>query len=349
MMIITYFRSSSFNAHDDCEQRYYIEYNLGWKGESGLKAEKGTISLKVLEILAHIKLGQQNEAKSITDDIVGKVSTKTYNIDKLVDKVFGHYSSFATHHNWASKDLEDCREWVHKARRLNSGMFDPLNRHIVAPELRFDFEIDQPWAKYKYNLPNGEILEGQLAMKGTIDLVTDIGDNMYEVVDWKTGRRLNWATGEEKTYEKLHDDPQLRMYHYAVSKAYPDKEQIVVTINFINDGGPFSICYTKDELPRTEAMLREKFERIRQTQVPKLNRSWKCTKLCPFGKTTFAGTHIKPIQEFRSGQVTPKGQLMTKCEQIKFEITRKGMERTTTEYSAQDHHVSDYTAPGETG
>ena len=34
-------------------------------------------------------------------------------------------------------------------------------------------------------------------IKGTIDLVTKIDDNVIEVVDWKTGQRKNWATGSK--------------------------------------------------------------------------------------------------------------------------------------------------------
>jgi len=352
-VLITYFRSSSYNTHDDCEQRYYLEYNLGWKGGSNIKADKGTIVHKVLEILAAIKLGQQNNQKSIVDDVVGKVSTKTFNIDDLVDKVFSYYSEQFAQHPWSSKDLADCRDWANKARALDNGMFDPLKRTIIAPELHFDFQIDKPWAKYSYNVTDSSgiqsRLEGQLALKGTIDLVTDVGNNMYEIVDWKTGRRLNWATGEEKSYEKLQQDPQLRLYHYAASKVFPDVDQIMITIFFINDGGPFSIIYSKDDLPKTEEMIRKKFELIRNVQVPRLNRSWKCTKLCHFGKNTFAGTNIKPIQEFRTGQVTPKGQLMTMCEQIKFEIGRKKMHTVNQEYTAPEHNVGKYKAPGEIG
>lgn len=59
-MIITYFRSSSFNAHNMCEQQYFLEYVLGWRGPSGQKADKGTIVHKVLEILACIKKGTQD-------------------------------------------------------------------------------------------------------------------------------------------------------------------------------------------------------------------------------------------------------------------------------------------------
>ena len=37
-----------------CEQQYFGEYVLGWRGPSGQKADKGTICHKVLEILAVI-------------------------------------------------------------------------------------------------------------------------------------------------------------------------------------------------------------------------------------------------------------------------------------------------------
>lgn len=346
-MIITYFRSSSYNAHDDCPQRYYMEYNLGWKGPSGLKADRGTIVHKVLEILAIAKKAQQDKKKTFVDDYIGKVTlSKMAPIDTITEQVFGYYTNLVNHHNWSEKDLKICQELVQTAITLNDGMFNPLKRDVVAPELHFDFQINEPWAKYEYQMPDGTQLDGQLAIKGTIDLITKVDDSVYEVVDWKTGKRLNWATGEEKTYEKLQDDPQLRMYHYALSKVYPDIDQIMVTIFFIADGGPFTICYTKDDLPKTEQMLREKFDIIRATQVPQLNRSWKCTKLCPFGKGTFDGTDKKVITEFRNGQVTRYGAPMTMCEQIRFEIQRKGMDKTTKEYLAPGHDVGYYKAPG---
>ena len=54
-IIVTYFRSSSYNTHSMCEQQYFLEYVLGYRGPSGQKADKGTIVHKVLEILAVIK------------------------------------------------------------------------------------------------------------------------------------------------------------------------------------------------------------------------------------------------------------------------------------------------------
>jgi len=348
MALITYFRSSSYNTHDDCEQRWFLEYNLGWKFPSQwIATDKGTIVHKVLEVLATIKKGQQDGLKVITDDVVGEVSTKKYNIDNIVDSAFGYYSKSADHHAWASKDLEDCRDWVNIARRFNNGIFDPLNRTIVAPEQHFDFVLEEPWAKYCYYIGE-EKLEGHLALKGTIDLITDIGDGMYEIIDWKTGSsRNNWATGKLKEYADFQKDPQLMFYFFALTKLYPDIEQFIITIYYIRAGGPFTVTFTKDDIPRVEAMIKSKFEHIRSVQVPKLNKSWKCTKTCPYGKSTFETTDIKPIQEFRLGQTTPRGRKMTICEQVAFEIQRKGMNKVIKEYSNPDHHITNYKAPGE--
>lgn len=346
-MLITYFRSSSYNAHSSCEQDWFMQYNLGWKGSSGLAASKGTIAHKILEILAIIKKGQQDGLAVVEDKIVGVVPTEGYNLSDISDKVFGHYSSQETQHNWSEKDLKECKKWVGMAMDLNGGMFNPLQRHIVAPEIHFDFPILKDWARYSYNI-NGEAIEGHLSLKGTVDLVTQIGEGVYEVIDWKTGAyRKDWATGKVKEHEDFQKDPQLMFYYYALSNVFPEIEQIMLTIYFIRAGGPYSVIFTKDDLPKVEDMLRKKFEAIKKQQMPKLTKTWKCSKTCYFGKNTFEGTGIKPIREFRSGQVTRKGELMTMCEQVNFENQRKGLDRVMKEYKNPTHNISDYKAPGE--
>jgi hypothetical protein len=224
-------------------------------------------------------------------------------------------------------------------------MFDPRNRDIVQSEQRFDIEIKKEWSKYDYEI-NGEKLKGHLAIKGTIDLITKVNDSTLEIIDWKTGRRLDWATGQEKTQEKLQNDPQLRMYHYAISHLYPEYDHIMVSINFINDGGVFSICYDKSDLPKTEMMLCNKFEKIKKSKKPILSKTWKCSKLCHFGKTTFENTDILPIIEYREHQTTPHGKMMTKCEQIKHDIDLKGMGPVVDEYTAPGYSVGYYKPPG---
>ena len=59
-MDITYFRSSSYNCFNLCQMQYFIEYVLGWENKVGKAATKGTITHKVLEVLAQAKLAEQN-------------------------------------------------------------------------------------------------------------------------------------------------------------------------------------------------------------------------------------------------------------------------------------------------
>jgi hypothetical protein len=321
-----------------CPQQYFCEYVLGWRGRGGLKADKGTIVHKVLEVLALAQKAKQEGKKTFTDDVVGKVSTSSCDVDKLVDDVYNYYSSAFDYHDWKPLDLKHCRAWTWKALELNGGMFDPRKRTIVDAEPHFDFEIDEPWAGYEYEI-EGECVKGNLALKGTIDLITKVDEGFYEIVDWKTGKRLDWATGQEKTYSKLQNDPQLRIYHYAASVLYPDVDNIMVTIYFINDGGPFSLCFSKDDIPETKRIIKEKFEKIKSTRIPRLNKSWKCTKLCHQGKSTFEGTHIKPM-------LNRYGEVMTKCQQVQQAIELKGIDSVSQDYKQLGHEVAKYKAPG---
>lgn len=330
-----------------CEQQYFMEYVLGWRGPSGQKADKGTITHKVLEILAIIKKAQQDNLKSVNDDVMGDIDVKNYDLDKIIDVVYEYYSKANSHHKWSDKDRRDCKGWVYKAIEFNGGMFDPRNRLIISPEQHFDFVIEKSWAKYEFNTPDG-LLSGYLGLKGTIDLITLANDKTIEIIDWKTGRRLDWATGEEKTLEKLEKDPQLRIYHYAISKLYPEIEHIIFSIYFINDGGPFSICFDKKDLEHTEDMLRRKFDIIRNTKKPKLNKCWMCTKLCHFGKTTFENTAIEPLIEYRDNQITNYGQYMTKCEQIRHDMDLHNMDYVVQKYKSPNHSFGSYKSPGST-
>jgi hypothetical protein len=329
-----------------CEQQYFIEYVLGMRGPSNKKADKGTICHKALEILAIIKKSEQDGIDSFEDDVIGKVYTKKYNLNTIIEKTYKYYTSQFSHHTWEVKDYKDCHNWVNKAISYHDGAFDPRNREILCPEQHFDFEIKKPWAKYSFDTPEGK-LQGYLGLKGTIDLITKASDNTIEVIDWKTGRRLDWATGKEKTPEKLQTDPQLLIYHYAISKLYPEYDSVMITIYFINDGGPFSILFDKSDLQRTEQMLKKKFEIIRQTQKPRLNKTWMCNKLCHFGKSDFQDHNsILPVIEYRDSQCCKKDTFMTKCEQIKHDIEVKGMDTVVSEYKAENHSFGKYKAPG---
>ena len=175
---IVYFRSSSFNSHRMCPMQYYMEYTLGWRGKSGKKADKGTIVHKILEISAFAKKGLQDGHKTFQDSKIGKVETANYDpsyLNEIIDKVYEYYTSRTPHHKWLPLDLKHCRKWVWKIFEDHDGMFDPKNRLVVDAEPHFDFEIEEDWAAYKYELDDGTVLEGNLSLKGTIDLINRCG------------------------------------------------------------------------------------------------------------------------------------------------------------------------------
>jgi hypothetical protein len=151
-----------------CEQQYFLEYVLGYRSPSNKKADKGTIVHKVLEILAGIKLSQQNKQNEYSDDILGDILVDDYDLSHITERVYDYYTSQFKHHEWSNKDLKDSHLWVNKALSDHNGIFDPRSRNIVQPEQHFDIVIDKPWAEYKYETENG-IVEGKLAIKGTID------------------------------------------------------------------------------------------------------------------------------------------------------------------------------------
>jgi hypothetical protein len=94
-------------------------------------------------------------------------------------------------------------------------------------------------------------------------------------------------------------------------------------------------------------MLQKKFEIIRQTQKPRLNKTWMCNKLCHFGKSDFQDHNsILPVIEYRDSQCCKKDTFMTKCEQIKHDIEVKGMDTVVSEYKAENHSFGKYKAPG---
>ena len=334
-MLISYFRSSSYNRWDMCQLQYFIEYNLGWFGASGKAAVKGTTVHKVLEVMALIKKAQQEGKKSAKDDVLGRIK-ENYNLDRLIEKAYKYYSEGESHIDWKDADFKDVKKWTYLALSNNEGEFDPRNREIWAVEPFFDFQVDDLFG-----------------IKGTIDLIMKVDDKTLEVNDWKTGQRKDWATGEKKDYAKLMVDPQLRLYYYAVHLLYPEFEKIIVTINYINDGGPFTMCFGKEDLEKTRQMLRERFYTIRECQKPTSITSgkdfWKCKYLCGAGKTTFEQTNIIPLQEFRRNKKTKYGDVMSKCEQVRFDLGKHDMDYVIEKYTRPGFNVSYYKDPGVVG
>jgi len=286
--------------------QYYISYVLGLKPneENGwtipkpqFKADQGSLVHKSLELLARKKLAIQQGDASFSEGEIGKTwHVATFDAEKSFEESWLHYTTKAAKiWDWSPKEYKKCKGWMYDALEMNSGLWNPLNRVIVQPEQYFDMELEFDWAKYVYVLPDGGKLEGRLAIKGTVDLLTKVSDDTLEYLDWKTGMRKDWATGKPKDWRKLREDPQLRLYHYALAKLYPDINHFILTIVYVQDGGAFSLDFGPQDLEKTEKMLRERFETIKNcTRPPRIRNNgyhkWKCQRLCAFGMNEWEDT-----------------------------------------------------------
>ncbi len=346
-MIVTYIRSSSYTNFDYCQMQYFITYNLGWPSKSNKRADMGTMAHKVMEILSGLKKFQQDKPKNkflvVEDDACGKVKIDKNRLltddllDELCELSFECYKLKMTDHKWYPRDLKEVKRSVYMFIRQNGGQFDPRLRNIHHPEPHFDIPIEEDWAKFEYEI-DGKMVKGQLAIKGTIDLVTLVNDETIEVIDWKTGRRMNWATGEEKDFKKLSSDPQLLLYFYAISKLYPDYLNRIMSIFFCKDTEgemdpkPFSMCFDKSDEERFLGMLKKRFEEIKKNTSPKLmdpsRRSFKCTRMCHYCKTNWEGTDENM------------------CLFIEKHIKEHGMEETVKKCTRPGFDIGFYESPG---
>lgn len=315
-MIVCYHRSSSLGTLDFCEQKYFLEYNLSFKDKTNGKALMGTVVHKALQILGDKKLCLDRGNKSFTDDEVGRLTLSDCdNLEKITTKAFDYYTGHQPEVGLGESELKKCIKWVHKAVDYNDGLLDPRNQNVFATEQFFDIEIKKPWAKYCYNI-GGEKIEGYLAIKGTVDLIVKHDEKYHEILDYKTGKRINWATGEEKTLEYLQSDTQLLLYYYALKNMYPDYD-FGVSIFYINAGGLFSMCFEEKDYVKAENILKQKFQYIRNVKRPKLlsdeNKHWKCQKLCRF-----------------SSEHKDTGKSI--CQFMRDEIKTKGVSKVVSEY-----------------
>lgn len=301
-MITTYVRSSSYSSWNICQHQHFIQYTLGITTSANAAADKGNVVHKALELLA-----RKQKAKQNGEDIVEITE------DNAIEQAI-----VVNDYGLSPDNLDECRKWYKKTLKLNNGQFNPLNQNILDIEKFFDIELKQERFHYKYEF-QGQPLEGYFKLKGHIDLITcHTDDNMLEVVDYKTGKKMNWATGKEKTYDDLKNDFQLRLYHYAVDHMYPQYTTFLVTILYINAGGPSTILFDKTDLPKTEDIIYDRFVEMKNTDYPKwIWENWQCHRLCKLANTNLSRDSDLPI-----------------CHQIREELQQIGIAKVTDKYAS---------------
>lgn len=305
-MICTFLRSSMLTTYALCQHKSFIEYNLGIKPPTSKSATVGNVVHKVMELLARRKLAIQNNEKSFNDDLLGIINIDDCQPMHIISLVLDKEKDMS------ETDKKDCIKQVKTGITSHNGIYDPRNCEIVAVEHPFDYVIDKPWAKYSFDAPGGKI-EGQLMLRGTIDLVIKHDDETYELRDYKTGRVWDWAKNQTKDEKSLYNDIQLNLYYYAACQTFPNIKNILFTIYFIKYDQPFLIAFDRSDLPKIENMLAARYKEIVNNLKPKLNISFRC-KFCHFSKVDYE----------ESGQ--------TICQFFKDQVIERGIQKTMNEF-----------------
>jgi hypothetical protein len=261
----------------------------------------------------------------------GQVRYGTIVVNKLIAAAYEHFSkTVSPQHPWVKASYLNCYNWTWMALEQNNRHYDPRFRKIISPEQKFDLKIEEDWAKYSY-FYQGKQIDGYLGLKGTIDLVTEVNEDTIEVIDWKTGKMFNWGKNEAKTFETLQEDKQLMFYYYAIRKLFPNYKNVILTINFIRDGGAFSVPFDDSILPKIEGVIRDTFEHIKSREMPKrldpTYQDHRCRLFCPFYKRKVDGTNY--------------------CKHITDKIEDFGIDYVTETETREGHYVGYYENPGE--
>jgi hypothetical protein len=152
---------------------------------------------------------------------------------------------------------------------------------VLATEQRFEIEL--PGSDWKVVELDGAIR--QFRVTGYIDLIHEVNADTIEIVDFKTGKRQDWRTLQQKDFYDLLHDVQPRFYHFAASQLYPQYKNVMVTFYWINDGGPMTLPLGTDDIVPTMSTIWRFYDTVRKDGAMRRNRSWKCSRFCYQGRT----------------------------------------------------------------
>lgn len=297
-MIATYLRSSSIGTFKICEISFFLTYVLGIETPPNQKASYGSVVHKAAELLCLKKLALERSEKKINAGELGFIFTN-HICDEVALKISFEYYKKVEQPHWGDSDFEIVQKSWNNMVSYQNGAYYPNNLKVIDCEQYFDFEIEEDWAEYKFWLPGDKTLEGRLAIKGTMDIITEPEPGLINYIDLKTGSRNDWTLKypRKKEYQDFYNDHQLLLYAIALNKKYPDK-QLMMTIFFINDGGAFELPFGNNELLKAKEMLHSNFEKIKKIYYPRRKKEdgkpiprW-CENTCAFQKIMYKDTNV---------------------------------------------------------
>lgn len=278
-MNIGYLRASSANTYLDCPFKFFLHFVVGFTSNPGKKAVLGTAAHWVLELLG--------KAKKTNHYLLGdKYSDYKYLTEIVWARILKQHPEFTF-------TKADHKFVLDQVESVVFSKYNPLRMKILKTEHQFQIQVQRSGFYYHHaNEITDQIHQGFMELRGTIDLITEFDEDTIEVIDYKTGQRTDWITGEVKEFDKFFSDLQLRMYDLATSQLYAKYKNRLLTIIFTRDGGPFTVSFNTQDWEHSLAEFRKIFQRIKDDKLPSrllddptkgLSR-WKCNYVCQFGK-----------------------------------------------------------------
>lgn len=298
-MLVKYLRSSSIGTYNLCAQKFMLTYCFGFREPGNQAAEKGSLCHCVFETLAQKKLCLQTNKTEFDNDTFGTMHIdECNNINKLIDRAYDHFSKESLF-KWTPKDKRDVTTWIHDTLQHANGVWNPLNREIFAVEHFFDIELPFDWAKYYHKFEDGHIIEGNIRLRGSIDLIVleNAATKTLSICDWKTGSCFNFKTFKPKTFEDLRNEPQFLIYYWAAHQMFPGYE-ILFDVFYCKDGGPSNLGYTPHDVDRGLEVIKSIYMEIRSNIEPKLNVGKVCS-FCPWSKLLYKDSGETYCEFFR--------------------------------------------------
>lgn len=308
-MLVNYLRSSSVGTLKFCEQQYYLNYCLGFKNRAGVSATKGTIFHLVFELRALAGIAHKAGEKTIEHDVFGTQSVAwAKSWKKTLPACIEYVKKKDDHIDFDKIKESEIGRWCQKT--LDKWPeYDPFTLDIKYAEYHFDIKLEEEWAKYEVDL-NGKKHKDQLRIVGTIDNIVDLGDNIYQIYDYKSGKkRHDFVTGQEKTLEYLRKDHQLLFYLFACKQIWPDKD-FIMSLAFVNAGGIFSVVADDQMYEDAKQLIIDSKDKILAMKMPtvydKNHSDWRCKYCCEYSKPA-PYTRGKSICQYFSDQIKNKG------------------------------------------
>ncbi|OHA11516.1 MAG: hypothetical protein A3H71_01265 [Candidatus Sungbacteria bacterium RIFCSPLOWO2_02_FULL_48_13b] len=162
-----------------------------------------------------------------------------------LDQVLTHYRENFPREGWNESELAIYEKQGEAMLKSFYQRNAPWNFNVIDLESRFEVTIEDP-ARGTVHI-----------LTGIMDRIDKLPDGRYEIIDYKTQKRL-------PSQEKVERDLQLSIYAMGLAKRWPHikPDQIKLSLQFLKHGETLSTTRTSEDFHKTESDTLETIHKI---------------------------------------------------------------------------------------